>query len=329
MPHAWAVGREGTIIATHDGGEHWRRQPSGTDYHLMAVAFADSLHGWAAGLKRVGYGCESVIIGTTDGGRSWSTLRSWSTPSDAHVAPGPYDIACPDCDHVWAVGQSTNGQALITYSGDGGRTWREQRLDLRGCLRRIVFVDESHAWASTVGKRKSRLLRTADGGRSWKIGERLPMFIEQIAPLDDLRCWAAGRNLLQGQGDHSCLAFARKSEVGWAMSPSAPLVLNGVVTIGSSGVGLYGLGFAPGGVSGVFWSSTDGEQWTAASVPAHPFAVAFLDAEHGWLVGVAGYDDERHRSYGVIYATTDGGLTWKASRHRSGTPQLRDVACVS
>ena len=322
------MGREGTIIATHDSGEHWRRQSSGIDHNLMAVAFADDLHGWAGGLRRSSTGYESVIIGTTDGGRSWSTLRSWSTPSHANVAPGPYGIACLDRDRVWVAGQSIDSRALIVRSGDGGRTWREQRLDFSGCVRRIVFVDESHAWASTMGKHKSRLLRTADGGRSWKVGKRLPMFIAQIAPLDDRRCWAAGRNLLEGQGDHSCLALARKSEISWVKSPSAPIALNGVVAIGSVGVGVYDFGRSPAGVSGVFWRSTNGERWTAASVPATPIAAAFIDDRHGWLVGIAGYDDERHRSYGVIYATADGGLTWTASRHRSGTPQLRDVACV-
>ena len=122
LSHAWAVGMEGTIIATRDGGEHWRRQPSGVDHALQAVAFADTLHGWAVGLKRGSTGYESVIIGTIDGGRSWSTLRSWSTPSDSDVAPGPYDIACPDRDHVWAVGQSTDGQALAS------RAWCTRRL---------------------------------------------------------------------------------------------------------------------------------------------------------------------------------------------------------
>jgi photosystem II stability/assembly factor-like uncharacterized protein len=45
----WAVGAEGTIIHTRDGGEHWTTERSGTPHPLERVFFSDRNHGWAVG----------------------------------------------------------------------------------------------------------------------------------------------------------------------------------------------------------------------------------------------------------------------------------------
>jgi photosystem II stability/assembly factor-like uncharacterized protein len=38
----WAVGQDGTILATRDAGAHWEPQNTGTDKRLSAVHFADA-----------------------------------------------------------------------------------------------------------------------------------------------------------------------------------------------------------------------------------------------------------------------------------------------
>jgi photosystem II stability/assembly factor-like uncharacterized protein len=45
----WAVGGEGTIIHTTDGGGHWSSERSGTPHQLERVFFTDKAHGWAVG----------------------------------------------------------------------------------------------------------------------------------------------------------------------------------------------------------------------------------------------------------------------------------------
>jgi photosystem II stability/assembly factor-like uncharacterized protein len=45
----WAVGGEGTIIHTVDGGVHWTSQPSGTQHPLERVFFTNRNRGWAVG----------------------------------------------------------------------------------------------------------------------------------------------------------------------------------------------------------------------------------------------------------------------------------------
>jgi hypothetical protein len=59
-----ALGEAGKILATHDGGEHWEPQSSGTEYHLWGMCFADAWTGWAVGDA-------GIVLVTRDGGEHW------------------------------------------------------------------------------------------------------------------------------------------------------------------------------------------------------------------------------------------------------------------
>jgi len=59
----WAVGRNGTIIYSSNGGATWSVQTSGVDTTLFDVDFADSLRGLIAG--------NGVVLYTQNGGRNW------------------------------------------------------------------------------------------------------------------------------------------------------------------------------------------------------------------------------------------------------------------
>ena len=45
----WAVGAEGTIIHTTDGGVRWTSERSETQHPLERVFFTDKTRGWAVG----------------------------------------------------------------------------------------------------------------------------------------------------------------------------------------------------------------------------------------------------------------------------------------
>jgi photosystem II stability/assembly factor-like uncharacterized protein len=134
--HGWFVGERGTIGHTSDGGETWELQANGVPVErvlakgekprppdiipglddgpsrleLTAVRFADPLRGFALGhYADVG---ESVILGTRDGGATWTTER---------VAPGQYlhTLFVLDRRHAWAAGDRTRQlpQLLYRYTG--------------------------------------------------------------------------------------------------------------------------------------------------------------------------------------------------------------------
>ena len=83
--HGWAVGENGTILRTTDGGGLWLQQQgpdASTPY--VSLYFVDNLTGWAVG----GY---KYIIRTNDGGSSW-------TQADAPTKKSMHDIYFSDRD---------------------------------------------------------------------------------------------------------------------------------------------------------------------------------------------------------------------------------------
>ena len=44
----WAVGENGIVLHTKDGGQRWSKQESGTEETLRSVRFADEKVGWGS-----------------------------------------------------------------------------------------------------------------------------------------------------------------------------------------------------------------------------------------------------------------------------------------
>src|ERR671937_243246 len=72
----WAVGDEGVIWHTIDGGQCWERQPTGTRGSLRSIHFLNPYTGWVAGREELAYGQGSVgiLLFTRDGGLKWQRI---------------------------------------------------------------------------------------------------------------------------------------------------------------------------------------------------------------------------------------------------------------
>ena len=98
------------------------------------------------------------IVGTTDGGREWSTSYRGSVTD---VNNG----AIENIDFV----NASDGWALLLYRGliatrDGGKTWSVLREPTQGSIMNYDFVTADVGWALTD---KGELLVTHDGGVDW------------------------------------------------------------------------------------------------------------------------------------------------------------------
>ncbi|MFL6336861.1 MAG: YCF48-related protein [Pyrinomonadaceae bacterium] len=93
----WAVGGEGVIISTTDGGRTWRPQASGVGDDLNDVKFFDESEGWAVGRG-------GTMLHTTDGGRTWADSKRVTT----HALERLYTIG----RRAWAVGFGGTVMAL-------------------------------------------------------------------------------------------------------------------------------------------------------------------------------------------------------------------------
>src|SRR6516162_569096 len=71
----WAVGDEGVIWHSIDGGKNWERQPTGVRASLRSVHFFPEAPnvGWVVGREELpnGTGSAGVLLFTDDGGWKW------------------------------------------------------------------------------------------------------------------------------------------------------------------------------------------------------------------------------------------------------------------
>jgi hypothetical protein len=141
--HAWAVGSNGRIFTTSDGGlTPWIAQASGAGTNFLAdVDFASLSNGWAVG--------ESGVISHYNG---FGWTAGFQDGHDLHKL----DVV--DASHVWVVG---NGGTILFWNGVA---WSSQDSGSTRQLWDVAFADSNNGWA--VGE-KGTVLRTIDGGANW------------------------------------------------------------------------------------------------------------------------------------------------------------------
>lgn len=317
--HGWAVGGNGTILATKDGGKSWNVQPCNTLGPLTSVAFNDDgQRGWAVGW-------DGTIFATSDAGQSWTAqtsgttsdllvvqfntdgLRGWavgwwgtilSTRNGGQSWTEQISGTQADLQAVqfvadglrgWAVG----GSGTILVTRDGGQSWAEQTSNTNSDLQSVQFnADGLRGWA--VGD-NGTILATRDGGENWTVQSSSTQADLQAVQFnaDGLRGWAVG--------DNGTILTTRNSGQIWT-----PLLSNGAQT-DLQAVQLNADG-QPGWVmsrNGTILATRDGGQnWTPllnSDSQIDLSSMAFnADGQPGWVVG----------SSGTILATRDGGKNW-------------------
>jgi len=177
----WVVGNRGIIYHTDNGGITWKKQDSGTEVNLEGVQFIDSSHGWIVGKKASGFWpleWSYVLLGTIDGGQTWTTLATEPTLSLR-------SISFLNIHDGWGIDYENN----ILRTMDGGKTWTIQRVTDKTALTSIFFVNGTDGWAVGNG-----ILHTNDGGMTWKWQMRRllaeEVLIEGVAFTDNRHGWA-------------------------------------------------------------------------------------------------------------------------------------------
>jgi photosystem II stability/assembly factor-like uncharacterized protein len=176
LMHGCAVGTNGVIISTDDGGETWNTQISGTTEELHSVFFLNQDTGWAAGGAT-----QPVLLHTTDGGMNW-------TPVDTEF-PGALllrGIEFADAENGYAI--STDG---IFRTADGGLTWKEDSYS--SLVISILYLGEltvrtaSSAYACGYYRNKSNeTLPVVFENMSLQQGQWLPQSSGGFDPQDSL-----------------------------------------------------------------------------------------------------------------------------------------------
>jgi len=152
----WAVGNQGVILHTSNGGANWTPQTSGTTQLLRSVWFTTTSSGIAVG----GGG---TIKRTTDGGQSWVSVASGT-------ANTLFSVTFIDELNGCIVGD--NGHILRT--NNGGQSWSQQSGVSNNILLFVNFSSGNAGYA--VGFNGTLITTTQITGDLEIAGERLRLY---------------------------------------------------------------------------------------------------------------------------------------------------------
>ncbi len=314
----WIAGFEG-IFRTTDGGMTWAKSASDSLGWNTSVFFIDGNLGWCT--NPGGRVCRS-----TDGGVTWHPVANLGWKWFERIR-----FATPTVG--WAVGGGLyETRAYIFRTTDGGFTWKCQDSAAGLTYHDVEVIDTARAWV--VGDRGA-VLYTTDGGNMWFwSGTNLADDFSDIARVG-ARYWIAGGSFTHSTVVRSvpvgipfpwevkssqitlsqlnAMAFDEDS-TGWLAGLGGTLLKT--ADLGQSWVpvrlfstDLYSAAWAAphtfcfGGELGTFIKTTDnGDSWTVSKVDAAPVRqIQFVTPDTGWLVA------------GLLYRTTDAGVTWNST----------------
>ena len=194
----WAVGHDGVIAHSTDGGEHWtlqRQDPwtppadSSEALHdsrqgvpLLDVLFTDAKHGYAVGAY-------SLALRTDDGGEHWTPMTIAAAPKDETTAkPAENDASAEHqqtfnkdelklgqegTPHFNAIARTGSGGLLIVgergsafRSRDDGATWQRQQLPYDGSMFGVIGYAGEHVLAFGL---RGHVFESTDLGEHWNL----------------------------------------------------------------------------------------------------------------------------------------------------------------
>lgn len=298
----WAVGDDGVIWHTIDGGANWERQKSGTRASLRSVHFQNPYSGWAVGrIDQAGGGSVGVMLRTTDGGLKWEEVG-------LNVLPGLHVVRFFDDKNGFAAGDGSEAfpSGLFT-TADAGRTWRPVNGPRVPSWR---AADCQFADSVIVAGAWSRLGRF--GQSSYTDAELDPLTgrtLHAVAVAQNPTPVATQKGFapVYAVGDGGAVLVSTDGGKKWGsvslgLSP-ATLASCDFKCVAARGSHVWVAG-RPGGF--VLHSGDAGKTWevlkTNLACPIN--AITFQSDTHGWVAG----------ELGVIANTTDGGKTWKVQR---------------
>jgi photosystem II stability/assembly factor-like uncharacterized protein len=236
-------------------------------------------------------GASGAIFRTEDGGVSWQQLNSSTTLANL------LGISFTDA----RTGTIVGSDGAILHTTDGGASWASQWPAYFYTLFGVSFTDANTgtvvganftmaAPGSPYGADSGRILRTTDGGATWKLQYAGGYALYGVSFMDANTGMAVGQNG----------TIMRTTDGGGTWNAQSSGTTNGLwaITFIDAKTAIVA------GDSGTILRTTNtGVTWTplATDTRATLWGISFADAKTGIVVG----------DRDAVLCTVDGGVTWK------------------
>lgn len=317
--HGWLEqdARKTVIWTTSDAGATWRRVLTSRGEYSGGPLFAvDSSHAWFAEQDYpdtpFDAGRVSYLRRTTDGGATWSRTCIGSTPLGALAAFGDTLISLGD-----------DGPARST---DGGATWTSSVSQAGYSFSDAQAVSANDIWATD---QNGALVHSSDGLR-W---QEQPDPVRWSVRLLGLSFPGAADGWLVGNSPSDffnpfdakpVLLHTADGGASWKREASP---IRGSLSAVDFVDAQHGWVASAG--NQVARTTDAGRSWTLQQVPgqAQLSAVDFVDAQYGWVAGSYMKQVGPHTMTQAagLFATTDGGVTWRRQDIPSGTREVEQL----
>ncbi len=142
----WAVGENGTVLYTSDGGNNWISQTVDVDERVRAVFALDEQKAFIVGGER-----NKIMLFTTDGGTTWDSLD----PNNEIGKNQILDVVFTSATNGWVITADS-----MYYTSDGGFSWVNEvyASDVTGLSNRAISATtDSTAYIASRRKRNGVL----------------------------------------------------------------------------------------------------------------------------------------------------------------------------
>jgi photosystem II stability/assembly factor-like uncharacterized protein len=288
---AWASGSGSTVLRTDDGGATWKKitvTPDVVDFRDI-----DAIDEKTAYVLSIGNGAASRIYKTTDAGASWALQFRNDDPKAFLDA-----MSFWDADHGVVIGDSVDLKFYILTTANGGRDWTRVATDklppslpnegaFAASGTNIAIYGKKYAWIGLGSAARARVLRTTDGGRTWRVFET-PLKSNQSSGIFSVAFRDAKHGVVVG-GDYQKEKYAVDNLAITSDGGETWIVLKGLGGFRSV------VAYVPGttmlvaiGPLGSDYSTDDGRTWTAISGPGFDTFSFARGQKTGWAAGARG-----------------------------------------
>jgi photosystem II stability/assembly factor-like uncharacterized protein len=242
-------------------------------------------------------------------------------------------IAAVSRNEAWVSGS----EGKIYHTANGGASWASITLNSNLDFRDIEWLPDGSLVAMSAGPgRKSRIYRSDDDGKSWKLSYQNN---QPEAFYDGITFLNSQLGYLIGDPVENELFILQTPDGGrsWQRvdATSLPRLVPGEYGFAASGTGICGLNksvwiVTGGSASRIIYNAIHQKKWEAFSLPlasgnssSGAFSVAFADNQNGVVVG-GDYARPGKKGKTVAY-TRDGGKSWKLAKNHT---ELGYHSCV-